>query len=106
MLRITVLALVFLGFAALNVHVIETVGYGGFWQAITANVATGAALVDLAIAIALITFWMWNDAQEQRLPFWPYAVVGLLLGSLGPLAYLIHRELRALRATRPRGVVA
>jgi len=106
MIRLAVLGLVFLGFAALNVHVIETVGYLGFWQAITANVATEAALVDLVIAMGLVTVWMWNDAQEQRLPFWPYAVVGLLLGSLGPLAYLIHRELRALRATRPRGVVA
>ena len=106
MLRILVLALVFLGFATVNVHVIETVGYGGFWQAILANVATRAALVDLAIAIGLITLWMWNDAREQHLPFWPYAVAGLFLGSLGSLAYLIHRELRVLRATRPRGVVA
>jgi hypothetical protein len=106
MVRIAVLTLVFLGFAGLNVHVIETIGYGGFWQAIFGNRAAEAAVVDLAIAIGLITVWMWNDAQEQRLPFWPYAVVGFLLGSLGPLAYLIHRELRVLRATRPRGVVA
>ena len=106
MTKLAVLGLVFLGFAALNVHVIESLGYLGFWQAIAGNLAAEATVVDLAIAIGLISVWMWNDAQEQRLPFWPYAAVGLLLGSLGPLAYLIHRELRTLRATRPRGAVA
>ena len=35
---------------------------------------------------------MWGDARERGLPFWPYAVLGLFLGSVGPLAYLIHRE--------------
>ncbi len=105
MTRITALAIVFLGFAALNAYVLEVHGYLGFWQAILGNLAAEVAVVDLAIAIGLITVWMWGDAREQHLPFWPYALVGLFLGSLGPLAYLIHREAKMLRATRPRRAV-
>ena len=59
--------------------------------------------MDLTISLALIVLWMWSDAAERGLPFWPYAVVTLALGSLGPLAYLIHRE---LRAGSPRRAVA
>jgi hypothetical protein len=100
MIRLAILALLFLDFAALNVYVLSAVGFVGFWQAILASPAGIMAVVDLSIAIGLILAWMWSDSRERRLPFAPYAALALALGSLGPLAYLIHRELRALRAVR------
>jgi len=100
MIRLAILALVFLDFAALNVYLLSTVGYVGFWEAILASPAAILAVVDLTIAVGLVLAWMWADSRERQLPFAPYAVVALALGSLGPLGYLIHRELRALRAVR------
>ena len=100
MIRLAILALVFLDFAALNVYLLSTVGYVGFWEAILASPAAILAVVDLTIAVCLILAWMWTDSRERQLPFAPYAVLALALGSLGPLAYLFHRELRALRAVR------
>ena len=100
MIRLAILALVFLDFAALNVYLLTTVGYVGFWEAILASPAGILAVVDLTIAVGLILAWMWTDSRERQLPFAPYAVLALALGSLGPLGYLIHRELRTMRAGR------
>jgi MFS superfamily sulfate permease-like transporter len=103
MTRLVALALVFAGFAALNVYAVEQYGFVGFFVQLFANAATLTAAVDLTISLALIVLWMWGDAAERALPFWPYAAVTLALGSLGSLAYLIHRE---LRAGSPRRAVA
>jgi hypothetical protein len=70
-------------------------GYVGFFEAMLSSTAGVVVLVDLVIALSLVTFWMWSDARERALPFWPYAGLTLALGSVGPLSYLIHRELRA-----------
>jgi hypothetical protein len=100
MIRLAILALVFLDFAALNAYVLSVHGYLGFWEAILSSPAGVLAVVDLTIALGLVLLWMWSDARERGLPFAPYAALALALGSLGPLGYLIHRELRALRAVR------
>jgi hypothetical protein len=41
--------------------------------------------------LVLITVWMQQDAHAGGRRFWPFAVVTLLLGSAGPLAYLLCR---------------
>jgi hypothetical protein len=104
MLKTLVLAIVLTAFTALSFYAVEVHGYLGFFEAMASSPAGIAAFVDLVIALSLVIFWMWGDARERGLPFWPYAVLGLFLGSVGPLAYLIHRELRTLRA--PRRVTA
>jgi len=100
MFRLAILALVFVDFAALSAWAVATHGYVGLWEAMLATPAGVAATVDLAIALGLVTVWMWRDARERGLPFVPYALAAVALGSLGPLAYLLHRELRGLRAVR------
>jgi hypothetical protein len=106
MIRLAILALLFLDFAALNVYVVSVHGYIGFWETMLSTPAGIATIVDLAIAIGLALAWMWNDSRERRLPFTPYAVVGVFFGSLGPLAYLIHRELREVRRFSERRAAA
>jgi hypothetical protein len=106
MTRLVVLALVFLDFAAFGVYAVDQVGYVGLFQHVFANTATLHVGIDLVIALGLVSLWMWNDASERGLPFWPYAAGTLALGSLGPLAYLIHRELRAVRAGAQRRALA
>jgi Terpene cyclase DEP1 len=106
MTRLVVLALVFLDFAAFSVYAVDRFGYLGLFEQVFANVATLQIGVDLVIALGLVSLWMWSDAAERGLPFWPYAAVTLAVGSLGPLAYLIHRELRSLRAAAGRRALA
>jgi len=90
-----VLALVLAGFSALTFHGVAVHGYVGFFEALGSTVAGVTAFVDLLIALTLVTLWMWSDARERVVPFWPYAVLTCLFGSVGPLGYLIHRELKS-----------
>jgi hypothetical protein len=83
------LGLVLLAFADLNAYVVWQYGYMGFWQLITANTATIAALVDLTIALTLVTVWMWRDARRRGVSLMPYLALTATLGSVGPLLYLI-----------------
>lgn len=79
-------------FAALNVYVLSQYGFVGFWQLATANAATILALVDLAIALGLVTVWMVRDARQRGVALAPYLVLTATLGSIGPLLYLFRRS--------------
>jgi hypothetical protein len=59
----------------------------------------GAAqvFVDLVIALVLVMAWMWRDATIAGRSPWPWIVATLLLGSFGPLVYLLTRPLNAAR---------
>lgn len=81
--------LVLLAFADLNAYVVWQYGYLGFWQLVTANAATMAAMVDLTIALALVTVWMWRDARRRGVALAPYLALTATLGSVGPLLYLV-----------------
>jgi hypothetical protein len=84
------LGVLFADFAALNLYVVYRHGLG-FLELVTANVATTAVLVDLAIALGMVTVWMFRDARERGWNALPYALVTLVFGSCGPLLYLIRR---------------
>jgi hypothetical protein len=99
------LSLVLLDFLGLNAYVVYHYGYIGFFRMVLANAATTAVLVDLVIALSLITVWMWRDARERGVSVLPYALLTLLLGSAGPLAYLVRllgSEERRARSLAPR----
>jgi hypothetical protein len=85
------LGIVFVAFAALNVHVVVRYGYLGFLELATANAATTAVLVDLTIALGLITVWLWRDARARGVTAVPYVMLTIFFGSIGPLLYLISR---------------
>jgi hypothetical protein len=78
-------------------------GYIGFFEALASTTAGVIVFTDLVIALTLTMLWMSSDARERGLPLWPYLILTLALGSVGPLSYLIHRE---LRARAPREVTA
>jgi len=80
---------VLLAFTYLNAYVVWHYGYLGFWQLVTANAATIAAMVDLTIALTLVTVWMWRDARARGIFLAPYLVLTATLGSIGPLLYLL-----------------
>ncbi len=95
MTRTLALGLVLTGFTALSIYAIEVHGYLGFFEALGSTTAGVVVFTDLVIALTLAMLWMRSDSSEHGLPFWPYTLLTLALGSVGPLAYLIHRELRA-----------
>jgi protein-S-isoprenylcysteine O-methyltransferase Ste14 len=55
--------------------------------------------VFLDLVLALLGFFTLAapDAKRHGISHWPYFVAALALGSIGMLAYFVHRELRALR---------
>ncbi len=84
-------ALVAFGFE--NVWAIAHFGFIGTWESLlSADFPTQLILFDLLIALSMVMVWMWNDARERGATVWPYLVVTLALGSIGPLVYLIRRE--------------
>ena len=78
-------------FLALNAYVVYQYGYVGFLELVTANAATTAVLVDLVIALSLVTVWMVRDARERGVSSIAYVILTLTLGSVGPLLYLFRR---------------
>lgn len=54
----------------------------------------GQVFADLVISLLICLFFMSKDARSQGLPFWPFVALTLAIGSFGPLAYLVMRELR------------
>ena len=84
-----ILGLVLLDFLALSTWAVSVHGYAGFFEALGANAATITAGTDLVIALGLITVWMWRDAKTSGRNVLPYMGLTALLGSVGPLAYLL-----------------
>jgi len=84
-----VVGLILLAFADLNFYVVSQYGYSGFLELATANAATVAVLVDLTIALTFVSIWMWRDARRRGITVAPFLAVTALLGSIGPLLYLV-----------------
>lgn len=87
-------------FAALTAYAVWQYGVVGVFEAAFANVATTTLFADLVIALSLVMLWMIGDARQRGAGVLPYLITTVLLGSIGPLAYLIRRERsEAARAT-------
>ncbi len=87
------LGVVLAAFGIENVYAIAQFGYIGFFEnLLSAGLPTLLVFSDLLIALSLVMVWMWNDARARGATLWPYLVLTLALGSIGPLLYLIRRE--------------
>jgi len=102
MLKIS-LALVLAVFGAYSMHAILELGYVGLWMSLFDSLGSRQALADLLIACVLLLGFLWRDAQQQGRRFWPYAVLTLSAGSIGPLLYLLlaPKASRAGEASAP-----
>jgi hypothetical protein len=90
---------VLVAFLVFTLWVIESVGYAGFFAQTLASPVGIQLLVDLVISLSLALIWMRGDSKTHGIPFAPYLVLTLVLGSVGLLAYLLHREVRSRRVT-------
>jgi len=91
------LGLITITFAVLTIYALEEVGYIGIFAYHLPSPAGWQVFVDLCIALVLVMSWMLADAKRTGRTVWPFILATLLLGSFGPLAYLL---LGARSATR------
>jgi len=94
-------------FSAFTAYVIWQYGYVGLLNRALADAATIQLSIDLVIALSLVTLWMVRDARERGAAVLPYVLATLVLGSIGPLLYLISRErAQGMVASEPRRALA
>lgn len=82
------LVIVLLVFGVYSTYALVQVGYVGIWTS-HLHVAGIQVLSDLVIALGLVCVWMVIDARERGTNAWPFVAATLLLGSFGPLLYLL-----------------
>jgi len=99
--RVIVLLVVLADFLAFTGYVLVEHGYIGLWRAAFANLATMQVLFDLVVVGLLAAVWIVQDSRRRGWNPWPFVVLTVAAGSVGPLLYLIRREWR-----RPGAVAA
>ncbi len=100
---------VFAAFTIYTTLVVINHGYTGFIELALAGGWGAQMFIDLVIALLLFTIWMVPDARERGIPFVPYVLAILGTGSIGALAYLVHRSVKedtAAVGRAPRSAVA
>ena len=97
-LRLFSVITVFAAFTIYTAIVVMNHGYTGFIDLALAGGWGAQVFIDLCIALLLFTIWMVPDARERDIPFVPYVVAILTTGSVGALAYLVHRTLKEANA--------
>lgn len=99
--RLAALLVVIVLFGALTVAALLDVGYFGILEPHFQSWAGAQVFVDLVILAVLFLFWMVPDARSRGINPWPFVAATLLLGSFGPLSYLVLREVRGDAAVLP-----
>jgi hypothetical protein len=76
-------------FSAFSVWALMQVGYLGIWRGGLANPGSMQITADLVIACAIGIGFIARDSRAQGRPWWPWALLTLLTGSIGLLAWLL-----------------
>jgi hypothetical protein len=87
--------LVLVPFAAFSLWVVDGHGLTGFLPLAGREPWALQMLLDLLFACLIYATWLVPDARRRGIPAWPYLVLTLAAGSMGGLAYLVHRGLFA-----------
>lgn len=92
--RMIALALVFVAFVGFSTLVVVNHGITGLFD-VLAHQWGQQIFTDLVIALVLFSMWMFRDAKKRGIPALPYFVLILASGSIGALAYLMHRTAKS-----------
>jgi hypothetical protein len=87
-----ILIAILIVFGIQGIYVLSQIGYWGIWINNLNHLAGQQVTADLVIALTLVMAWMWRDAKATGRIIWPWIVAMLILGSFGPLAYLLTRK--------------
>lgn len=93
-LRLFLVTAVLAAFSIYTAEVVLEHGYLGFVDMAMAGGWGGQVFLDLCIALLLFAGWMLRDGHARGIPVWPYLIAVLTMGSIGALAYLIHRSVK------------
>lgn len=88
----TLLAIVLTLFGVLSAVALWQHGYWGILEPHFQSSGAAQVFADLVIALSIVMVWMWRDARATGRNPWPWIVVTLALGSLGPLVDLLTRR--------------
>lgn len=89
------LVILFVAWVAYSAFAVFDHGLIGFLKAAVDNTAVIQVAVNLVISAAIALGFIRGDAKRRALPFAPYLSATIFTGSIGLLAYLIHRTWRA-----------
>ncbi len=76
-------------FTLLTLYAVSRVGYIGIFEYHLHSPAGWQVIADLVIALVLVLTWLVPEARKAGRNPWPWVVATLLLGSIGPLLYLV-----------------
>jgi len=76
-------------FTLLTLYAVSQVGYIGIFEYHLHSPAGWQVIADLVIALVLVLIWLVPEARKAGRNPWPWVVATLLLGSIGPLLYLV-----------------
>lgn len=91
-MRLAALVAAFVAFSGWSLNIALGHGVLGFIDVAGREPWAAQMLVDLFISLFVAWSWLRDDARAKGIPAVPYFVATLALGSIGLLAYLIHRE--------------
>ncbi len=75
-------------FSLLTLYAISQVGYLGIFDYPRHSSAGWQIMADLVVALLLVLAWLVPNAREHGCNPWPWVVLTLTMGSIGPLLYL------------------
>jgi len=81
--------LLLIPFLILSVYAVIQVGYIGIFDYHRHSPAGWQVFTDLIIACLLIFTWMIPEAKRNGINPWPWVVITVFLGSIGPLMYMV-----------------
>lgn len=79
-------------FTAYSTMVAVDHGYTGFISLALREPWGMQILVDLLISLTMVTSLLVIDARRRKQAAWPWVLATVLLGSVGPLWYLVLRK--------------
>ena len=98
MTRIALLLIVVItAFGVLSGYALMEHGYWGIIAYHFPSSAGWQVMTDLVIVCTLAIVWMLSDARKTGRNAWPFVALTVVLGSFGPLFYLLFGQLRAAR---------
>lgn len=74
----------------ITLYAVLDVGYLGIFDYQRHSSAGWQVFADLVIALLLVLLWLVPEARRAGHTVWPWVILTLLLGSFGPLLYLVR----------------
>ena len=91
-MRLAALVTVFVAFTVWSLSIVAGQGFSPLAALLTGAPWAQQLFVDLCLALGVAWVWLFQDARRHGIRAWPYVLGTLAAGSIGVLAYLVHRE--------------